>query len=77
MIKKIHKLTESQSKLKIGILKYRPNEIWKMQADNKYVKNKLGWKPNIKFDQGLKTTIDWYRKFYKSYLDKNSSFKNL
>ena len=46
-----------------------------MQADNKYVKNKLGWKPNIKFDQGLKTTIDWYRKFLKLYQKDNLFIK--
>ena len=75
-MEKIHKFTGSQSKLKIGSLKYRPNEIWKMQANNKYIISK-GWRPKINFDEGLKNTIAWYRKFYKSYLDKNSSFKNL
>ena len=27
----------SKSKLKIGAKKYRPNEIWKMQAENKFI----------------------------------------
>ena len=76
LVKKIHKLTHSKSKLKIGSLKYRPNEIWKMQADNKFVISK-GWKPKIKLDEGLKLTIAWYRKFHKSYLDKKSFLKNL
>ena len=73
--KKIHKITNSKSKLKIGSLKYRPNEIWKMQADNKFIKNKLGWAPNITFDDGLKTTIDWYRKFLKLYQKDNLFIK--
>ena len=47
-----------------------------MQANNKFIISK-GWKPKINFDDGLKLTISWYRKFIKSYLDKNSSFKNL
>ena len=76
LVRKIHKYTNSKSKLKIGALKYRPNEIWKMQANNKFIISK-GWKPKINFDDGLKLTISWYRKFIKSYLDKNSSFKNL
>ena len=76
LVKKIHKFTNSTSKLKIGSLKYRPNEIWKMQADNKFITSK-GWKPKVNFDDGLKRTIDWYRKFHKFYLSKNSSFKNL
>ena len=72
LVKKIHNYTYSKSKLKIGSLKYRPNEIWKMQADNKFITSK-GWKPKIQLDEGLKLTIAWYRKFYKSYLDKKSS----
>jgi UDP-glucose 4-epimerase len=76
LVKKIHKYTKSDSKLRIGSLKYRPNEIWRMQANNQFISSK-GWKPKINFDNGLKFTIAWYQKFYKSYLDKNSSFKNL
>ena len=76
LVKKIHKFTNSKSKLKIGSLNYRPNEIWKMQANNKFIISK-GWKPKISFDDGLKRTIAWYRKFSRYYLDKNSFFKNL
>ena len=76
LVKKIHKYTYSDSKLLIGSLKYRPNEIWRMQANNKFISSK-GWRPKINFDEGLKFTIAWYQKFYKSYLDNNSSFKNL
>ncbi len=76
LVIKIHKLTGSKSKLKIGSLKYRPNEIWKMQANNKFIISK-GWKPNINFNIGLQKTINWYQKFKKLYLDNNSSFKDL
>ncbi len=76
LVKKIHNYTGSKSKLKIGALKYRPNEIWKMQANNKFITSK-GWKPKINFDDGLKLTISWYRKFIKSYLKKNSTYKNI
>tara|TARA_A100001015_G_scaffold70241_1_gene77811 strand:- start:199 stop:1176 length:978 start_codon:yes stop_codon:yes gene_type:complete len=76
LVKKIHKYTKSNSKLKIGSLKYRPNEIWKMQANNRFIIKK-GWKPIVDFDEGLINTIAWYRRFYKSYLDKHSNFKNL
>ena len=76
LVKKIHKYTKSDSKLRIGSLKYRPNEIWRMQANNQFISSK-GWKPKINLDDGLKLTIGWYQRFYKSYLDKKSSFKNL
>ena len=76
LVKKIHNYTHSQSKLLIGSLKYRPNEIWKMQANNKFIVSK-GWKPKISFDTGLKLTINWYQKFNDIYLKKNSSFEVL
>ena len=76
LVKKIHILSGSKSKLKIGSLKYRPNEIWKMQANNKFITSK-GWRPKINFEEGLIRTITWYKNFFKSYLDRNSHFINL
>ena len=77
LVKKIHQLTKSKSILKIGAIKYRPNEIWRMQAENKFVTKTLGWKPSVTFDEGLKNSIKWYKKFLKLYLDQQSSFKKL
>jgi len=76
LVKKIHKYSNSSSKLKIGALKYRSNEIWNMQANNKLITSK-GWKPNVNFDDGLKKTISWYRNFYKLYLSDKGIFKQL
>ena len=76
LVKKIHFLTNSKSKLKIGSIKYRPNEIWKMQANNKFVINQLKWKPEIDLNTGLKKTIDWYKSFLKLY-NKGNLFINL
>ena len=77
LVKKIHKLTKSKSILKIGVIRHRPNEIWKMQAENKFVTKSLGWKPSITFDAGLKNSVEWYKNFIKLYYDKQSSFKHL
>ncbi len=76
LVKKIHKMTNSKSKLKIGHLKYRPNEIWKMSANNKIILSK-GWRPKVSFDDGLKLTINWYKVFNNLYLKKNSKFNQL
>ena len=71
LVKKIHFLTNSNSILKIGSIKYRPNEIWKMQANNKIITNKLKWKPQIDFNTGIKKTITWYKSFLKLYNKEN------
>ena len=74
LVKKIHKYSNSSSKLNIGSIKYRPNEIWRMQANNKLIMSK-GWKPKINFDTGLKRTIKWYQNFYKLYLSQQGILK--
>ena len=76
LVKKIHKFSRSSAKLRIGYLNYRPNEIWNMQANNRFITTK-GWKPQVNFDDGLKKTINWYRNFNKLYLSKKGTFKNL
>tara|TARA_B100001540_G_C15739388_1_gene611509 strand:+ start:365 stop:1342 length:978 start_codon:yes stop_codon:yes gene_type:complete len=76
LVRKIHKFTNSKSLLKIGALKYRPNEIWKMQANNKFILSK-GWKPRNSLDMGLKETINWYKLFLKIYFNNLISLKNL
>ena len=76
LVQKIHKFSKSSSRLKIGFLNYRPNEIWKMQANNKFLVSK-GWKSKISFDEGLKKTIEWYKNFNDLYLSKKGTFKNL
>ncbi len=72
LILMIHKLTNSNSKLYIGKLPYRPTEIWKMSTSNKLAKDILGWEPKIKFIKGLKLTINWYKEFLKIYNNSNS-----
>ena len=37
-----------------------------MQADNKFVVNKIKWKPKVSFDQGLKISIRWYKRFIQN-----------
>ena len=43
-----------------------------MNANNKIILSK-GWKPKISFDEGLKITIDWYKKFNNLYIKKIAS----
>lgn len=38
----------------------RPGNDKRYGVDNSKLKNELGWKPTIKFEDGLKETINWY-----------------
>ena len=77
LILKIHNLSDSRSKLKIGALHYRPTEIWRMSGDSTKAKRLLGWSPKIPFEEGLRMSIEWYRKFLNLFEGKESKLLNL
>ena len=77
LILNIHMITNSRSKLSIGALKYRPTEIWKMYCDNSKAKQILKWKPNVSFEDGLKKTVNWYKRYIEQFYKKGSMLRDL
>lgn len=77
LARKIHKLSNSKSELRIGALPDRPTEIWRMCADYKCAEKVLGWRPELSFDEGLERTIDWFRKYINVFYDPSSSLNSL
>ena len=62
------------NKTKIKFVKDRPGHDLRYALDNKKIFKELKWKPKIKFETGLKETINWYlknKKFLKNILPKN------
>lgn len=45
----------------IEYVKDRPGHDLRYAIDNSKIKRELNWEPKIKFEDGLKQTIDWYR----------------
>jgi nucleoside-diphosphate-sugar epimerase len=39
----------------------RPDEIWEISADISAASQRLGWRPKVAIDDGLRRTIDWFR----------------
>ena len=37
-----------------------------MQAENKFMINKIKWKPRVSLDLGLQISVDWYKKFIQN-----------
>ena len=79
LVKKIIKVCKSMKikigkKTKIKFVKDRPGHDFRYALDNRKMSNKLNWKTKIKFDQGLKRTIEWYfnnKKFFNKISKKN------
>jgi len=67
LVKRIHFLTKSKSKLKIGALDTRPTEIWEMSSNTDKAKKLIDWTPTIEFEDGLIRTIEWFRKYMDIY----------
>ncbi len=57
----IAKITGTKSELRIGALPYRPTEIWRMRGDNTRARELLGWQPKTSLEDGLRTTVEWFR----------------
>lgn len=64
LIKKIEEISETN--LKVNILGTAKNEIDRQYLDTKKVQKLLKWKPEYSLEKGLKETIGWYKKYYKT-----------
>jgi CDP-glucose 4,6-dehydratase len=61
LVQKILNLMESD--LKPVVLNEVTNEIFFQALNARKAKERLGWQPLYSLDDGLKETIQWYRKF--------------
>jgi nucleoside-diphosphate-sugar epimerase len=77
LARSVHAMTGSVSELKIGALPYRPTEIWRMRSDSQRAKKTLGWKPAVPFKEGLRRTIEWYRKYLSAFYGPDSDLHGL
>ena len=73
IVKKVKKIMHSNAKLVLTKERLRPkkSEVSRLVCNNKKLKKLTNFKPKVKFDDGLKFTINWFkrpnnRKFYKS-----------
>ena len=59
MDQKLGRSVGTSSKL-ITFVKDRPGHDLRYAIDANKLKNELGWRPSVNFEQGLAATIDWY-----------------
>ncbi|NQT83244.1 NAD-dependent epimerase/dehydratase family protein [bacterium] len=52
---------EKRVRVKLGALPYRNGEASKIIGDNSLAKEILGWEPKVALEEGLRTTLEWYR----------------
>ncbi|HEY6420949.1 MAG TPA: SDR family NAD(P)-dependent oxidoreductase [Candidatus Binataceae bacterium] len=74
LVMKIAKLTASKSKIEVGALRYRPTEIWRMYCDNSRATRELGWQPETTIDEGLRLSVEWFRRYLEAYREMEQKF---
>ncbi|MFA5928748.1 MAG: GDP-mannose 4,6-dehydratase [Candidatus Margulisiibacteriota bacterium] len=52
-------------KAKKKYLKLQPGDVVKTFADIKHSKAKLGFKPQVKIEEGIDRFVDWYKEYYQ------------
>ena len=45
----------------VEFIKDRPGHDKRYAIDFSKIKNELGWKPTVNFEEGLKKTVEWYK----------------
>ena len=75
LIKIIYKLLDNLEEYKeikkLFAEKCSPHEIEAQRMDYKKVNKFFNWEPKTDLNTGLKSSIDWYRKFLKNYYKNN------
>jgi len=51
---------EGTSEKLITFVKDRPGHDFRYSIDSSKLRNELGWKPSVNFEEGLEKTVDWY-----------------
>lgn len=52
---------DPQLPLGVGDIPYRHDQVMFLQADIQQVSSKLGWKPEISWEEGISKTAKWYK----------------
>ncbi len=66
VVQKVYGLVGGKAKPLIGAIPYRVGETMHFYCSNKKAKKLIGWQPEVKFDDGLKSTVDWYKEKFES-----------
>lgn len=64
LVNEISKILENKirRKVKISFTKDRPGHDLRYSMDSSKISAELGWRPNVRFHEGLYDTVDWYIK---------------
>ncbi|MCQ1528100.1 NAD-dependent epimerase/dehydratase family protein [Lutispora saccharofermentans] len=63
----IIKEVNGAAKINYGVLEQRKNDLWNPLPNVEKINSILGWKPKISIEDGIKSTVSWYKENYRYY----------
>jgi nucleoside-diphosphate-sugar epimerase len=66
LLEQIAGLLNSQNRVKFGAIAAAPNDPPLLVADTRRLREEVGWQPKSRLEEGLKGTINWWRKMLAS-----------
>jgi nucleoside-diphosphate-sugar epimerase len=75
LVTRIAGLTSTKSKIELGALPYRPTEIWHMYCDSARARRELNWQPATTIDEGLRRTVEWFRRYLSAHEESDPKFQ--
>lgn len=63
----IIKEVNSAAKINYGVLEQRKNDLWNPLPNVGKINGTLGWKPKISIEDGIRSTVRWYKENYRYY----------
>jgi nucleoside-diphosphate-sugar epimerase len=67
IVEHIRNVIDPALPLGFGEVPYRDNQVMHLQAKIDRLQASVGWRPNVMLDEGLKQTVNWYRKHAQRY----------
>jgi len=71
IVERIRDLIDPGLPLGLGEVPYRPDQVMHLQADITKLQKMTCWKPRTSLDDGLRQTVEWYRKRNERSSSKN------
>lgn len=74
VIKMVLRITGNEDKpVRSSPQRIRPpkSEVLRLRSDRTFAKQILGWEPKTLFEEGLRETVEWIKKYPQKYSDRN------
>ena len=64
---RIRDLIDPNLAIGFGEVPYRPDQVMHLQADISRLKQATGWAPQVRLDEGLRRTVEWFKENRRRY----------